>query len=432
MKKICCTACGDAMIFRHLPGEYDGFARVRDFIARGDFRFVNLETTVHNFETFAAARSGGSWFCTEPSVLEDVKAFGFNMLSTANNHATDYGYTGVTKTLDYIKAAGLNSCGTGNSLAEAAAPIYLDTLQGRIALIGATSTFHPESMAGEQTNSLPGRPGVNGIRHSTVYQMPKAQMEQLRSIADAMQINLPNEIHRQQGYLPPLPENELEFGDLRFTVSDRFAVQTLLNDADLARVQRSIREARFMADYVVIAMHSHEIKGADDTAPADFYAAFAHACIDAGANAVIGTGVHFLRPIEIYRNCPIFYSLGDFIIQLETIRKAPADFYATQNMTGSEGLDALFRARSGDGKKGLYYNPRMFRSVIPYWEAEDGKLTALQLLPIELAFDAPRSMGGWPHYAQDQGILEHLAEISRPYGTKITIENGMASVVLGE
>ncbi|MBE6367501.1 MAG: CapA family protein [Lentisphaerae bacterium] len=58
-----CTATGDAMITKRLPadGEYAGFSAVRDFIMQGDFRFSNLETTVHNFESCAGARSGGSW-----------------------------------------------------------------------------------------------------------------------------------------------------------------------------------------------------------------------------------------------------------------------------------------------------------------------------------------------------------------------------------
>ena len=61
---------------------------------------------------------------------------------------------------------------------------------------------------------------------------------------------------------------------------------------------------------------------------------------------------------------------------------------------------------------------------------EDGKLTKLILMPIELNFDKGRSMGGWPRPKYDQGILERLAEMSLPYGTKIEIENGYGVVKL--
>lgn len=89
-------------------------------------------------------------------------------------------------------------------------------------------------------------------------------------------------------------------------------------------MERAIREARYMADYVVVSMHSHELRGTDKEEPDQFFVEFAHRCIDAGAHAIVGTGPHLLRPIEIYKGCPIFYSLGDFIIQLETIQKGAA------------------------------------------------------------------------------------------------------------
>ena len=100
-----CTATGDAMITRRLPveGEYDGFREVRDFILQGDFRCSNLETTVHNYESYGAARSGGSWLCSPPGVIRDMRKFGLNVICTANNHALDYSYGGLLKTLEYLQ-----------------------------------------------------------------------------------------------------------------------------------------------------------------------------------------------------------------------------------------------------------------------------------------------------------------------------------------
>ena len=52
-------------------------------------------------------------------------------------------------------------------------------------------------------------------------------------------------------------------------------------------------------------------------------------------------------------------------------------------------------------------------------------------MPVELNFDKGRSMGGWPSPKYDAGILERLAEMSKPYGTEIEIdENGMGIVRL--
>ena len=424
------TAAGDAMVFRRLAGEYPGFGALRDFIGRGDFRFLNLETTVHRHETFGAAVSGGSWFCAAPEVLEDVRAFGFNALSTANNHAMDYSHAGLLKTLDYIRAAGFACAGTGRSMAEATAPSYVETPSGRFALIGASSSFHPDAIAGAPARGVPARPGLNAVRHDTFYQLPPDRLEALRGIAEDIGINTADDIYRAQGYRPPLEEGVAEFGELRFESAKEPGRRTAVNEEDMRRVERSVREACFMADCVIVAMHSHDIAGRGLEDPDPFYVDFAHRCIDAGAHAVIGTGPHCLRPIEIYRGRPVFYSLGDFIIQLETIANAPADMYGKQKLPADAGLDALFENRSGGGKHGLYYDPIMFETVVPYWEYGDGVLRRLELLPVELNFSLPRSVGGWPRPKRDAGILERLAAMSEAWGTRIRIEDGIGVVEL--
>lgn len=431
MSTIKCTAAGDSMVLRRLPGHYDGFEALRDFILQGDFRFFNLETTVHHHETYGAAVSGGTWLCSPPEVLEDAKSFGFNILTTANNHALDYAHIGLEKTLDYVRKAGFPNAGVGRNMAEASAPVYLDTLSGRIALISACSTFTPEMMAGEQSSTVPGRPGINGIRFQTTYRVSPEDLQLLKQVADRIGINNYRNIIRKEGYLPPMPENKLEFGDLQFEVADTPGKRTTVNPTDMARVEKAIREARYFADYVIVSMHSHEIKDADKSEPDQFYEDFAHKCIDAGAHAVIGHGPHLLRPLEIYKNCPIFYSLGDFVIQLENIRKAPADMYEDQKLSPDVGIDLLLDNRNHHGTRGLCYEKVMYEAIVPYWEAENGKLTKLILMPIELNFDKGRSMGGWPRPKYDEGILERLAKMSAPYGTEIEIdENGLGIVKL--
>ena len=42
-------------------------------------------------------------------------------------------------------------------------------------------------------------------------------------------------------------------------------------------------------------------------------ARFARMVIDAGASAVLGHGPHVVRPFELYRGKPVFYSLGNFV-----------------------------------------------------------------------------------------------------------------------
>ena len=433
VNKFSCTATGDSMITRRLPadGEYAGFSEVRDFIMQADFRYGNLETTVHNFECYGGAQSGGSWLCSPPGVIDDLRKFGMNVLCTANNHALDYAHGGLVRTLEYLEEKEMPYAGTGRNLADASRPVYIDTVSGRYALIGCTMTFNPECMAGAQTGSVMGRPGVNGIRVNKKYHLPKEEFVHLKRIADALGINDSMEIIRAEGYLPQLKEGEQPFGRaLMFEAAEKAEIISKPHPVDMKRITDAIAEARFMADYVVVSMHNHELVGKSKETVDQVSKEFAHACIDAGADAIIGTGPHLLRGMEIYKNKPIFFCLGDFIIQLETILRAPDGMFAKQNLDGNDRLDVMFNDRSANGKRGLCYDPIMYKSVIPYWEADENGLTKLILMPIEEQFGMPRPRAGWPQKNTSMNIMEHFAEMSKPFGVDIKIENGLGVVQL--
>ena len=418
------------MITRRLPleGEYEGFSEVRNFIMQGDFRYGNLETTVHNFESCGGAQSGGSWLCSPPGVIDDLRKFGMNVLCTANNHALDYSYGGLEKTLEYLEKADMPYAGTGRSLADASRPVYIDTVSGRYALIGCCMTFNPEAMAGEQTAGLPGRPGLNGIRVNKTYHLPEADLAQLKRIADALGINTKDEIIRAEGYLPQLKSGQQPFGRLMFEAAEKAEIISKCHPDDLKRITDAIAEARFMADYVVVSMHNHELYGKTKETVDPVSIEFSKACIDAGADAVIGTGPHLLRGMEIYNGKPIFYCLGDFIIQLETILRAPDGMFAKQKLNGNDRLDVLFNNRSNNGQRGLCYDPIMYKSVIPYWEVENGELVKLEFLPIEEMFGVHRARAGWPQKNSSLNIIEHFAEMSKPFGVDVKIKNGIGVV----
>lgn len=151
------TAVGDIIIGRRIQKDFVGFGELSPIIEKGDARFFNLETTLHREgECFASETSGGSYLRTDPEVLEDVKKFGFNMTSFNNNHVMDFAFDGLVSTLNAVKESGLVHAGVGLNLAEAAAPKYLDTSAGRVALISFNSTLMGEMCAGEQTARVKG------------------------------------------------------------------------------------------------------------------------------------------------------------------------------------------------------------------------------------------------------------------------------------
>jgi len=416
------TAAGDMIIQRRIHSDFEGFSELAPFICQGDARFFNLETTLsHEGEACASQFSGGTYLRTNPEVLEDIKNFGFNMTSFNNNHALDFFYTGFDCTLEALNKSGLVHSGAGRNLAEASAAHYLETKNGRVALISVNTSFVPSMMAGEQSLRVQGRPGINGIRIEKHIELPKDGLEYIRKIALLTNINAAKEITRKEGYHPELDSNECELGELKFKLGDEYAYVMKLNEADMLRVEKAIYEAQLQADYIIISVHSHQISGNAKEQPAEFLKEFAHRCIDVGAHAIVGHGPHLLRPIEVYKDCPIFYSLGDFALQLYSIEYAPEDFFNKQKLTSASTVHELLKKRSKDFTVGLMTDVRMFRSVIPCWATEGTKLTGITLMPVEMKMDGNKSENGLPRRSYNPEIAEYLAEMCKPYGTKIKL-----------
>lgn len=417
------TAVGDAIIQRRIQDEFEGFKELKPFIMQGDARFFNLETTINREgECCASAFSGGTYLRANPEVLDDMKKFGFNMTSFNNNHILDFSYSGLECTRNAVDERGLVHSGTGRNLAEASAPRYLDTKNGRIALISVNTTFDPSAMAGEQSPRVAGRPGLNGLRIEKSLQLTKEDLECIKRIAIESNINAAKEISRKEGYSPELPEDQAAFGDLKCYLGETNKYVMKINTKDIDRVKIAIYEAKLQADYIIVSVHCHHTGGNAKENPPEFLKEFAHTCIDEGANAIIGHGPHLLRPIEVYKDSPIFYSLGDFVLQLYNIELAPADFFAKQGLNSDSTVHDLLKKRSKDFTRGLMTDKRMFQTVIPYWETEGTKLVKLELLPVELAMAGNHSQIGLPRFSMNPEIQEYLGAMSATYGTVIEKE----------
>ena len=102
----------------------------------GDVIFTNLEAAVAEpGETIQEGRG----FLTPPEALDALTAMGFNLLALSGNHAFDLKETGIRNTLRALHRRNIVHAGTGNNVAEAAAPAYLQTPKGTVALIASAS-----------------------------------------------------------------------------------------------------------------------------------------------------------------------------------------------------------------------------------------------------------------------------------------------------
>ena len=419
-------AVGDAFVTRRLHDNHDtDVSSVRQTILAHDVRFCNLEFTVHNKEGYPAAFSGGTWAMSEPEILDDLNTFGFNLYNTATNHSLDYSHGGLLATINHLKERQLLYAGTGENLAEASAPAYLDAPHARVAMIGAAASFHDSDIAGNSNSVLSGRPGLNPVRVQTTYHVQPAYYAMLKTIAEKTKMNVAQLRTIANGFAAPLPEGKMYFAGLSFLESDENAVHTAPLKKDMDRILQSIQTAKEQADYVLVSIHAHQALADDPAVPAEFLTTFAHACIDAGAHAILGHGPHELRGIEIYKDRPIFYSLGNFIFQSDTVTTQPAEAYENKGLHAESAVADLMNKRSANGTRGYVVQPNIWRSVMAGFTAEDGRITQIQLHPITLHMELPVERRGWPSIDNDENdaVLTYLADLSKPFGTDIVIQN---------
>jgi poly-gamma-glutamate capsule biosynthesis protein CapA/YwtB (metallophosphatase superfamily) len=355
------TLTGQSMIRSDIRAHAPAAVPVIASLLKGDVVFTNFETTILDVKKGQSPKDGR--FLSPPETLESLKTFGFNLLSLSNNHAWDLKVAGIQNTLEQVKRLNLAHAGTGNTIQEAAAPGYLHTPKGTVALIGIASGLIEEGGA-----ATPNRPGVNELRVAG---------------------NKPN------------PE-------------------------DTQRILQSIRDARKQADIVIVYEHNHVFDKPFRTimleelperlGPPDWLKKWTHAEVDAGADIIVMHGAPLLHGVEIYRDRPIFFDLGNFIFQAP-----PTEL--------------------------LLDEPIVWESVVAYVDFQGKKLQSITFRPIwqnkigegqpdphdehtNNLFLQTRGLPAPATGEQARYILERLADLSRPFGTKIEVKGDTAEIRL--
>lgn len=122
--KISLSAVGDIMVYdeqiadaKQEDGTYsfaNSFSAISAFTSFADFTVGNLEV---NFVGTNDYRGKGVW--NAPEVLaEDLKNIGFDILQTANTYSINNGINGLTNTIKFLDAAGIDHVGTYIETAE--------------------------------------------------------------------------------------------------------------------------------------------------------------------------------------------------------------------------------------------------------------------------------------------------------------------------
>jgi poly-gamma-glutamate capsule biosynthesis protein CapA/YwtB (metallophosphatase superfamily) len=173
------------------------------------------------------------------------------------------------------------------------------------------------------------------------------------------------------------------FSNTSYNLADLQAARTLVAALKTKSANATANAPAF--DLVIVSFHGGaEGKNAthvqpNSSKPEMFYGenrgnvvAFARACVDAGADMVIGHGPHVLRALELYRNKLIAYSLGNFLT------------YGNINVKGVSGvtcvLDVGLNAETGNFTAGRIIPIVQRDPGVPEYDRERQAITLLQSL----------------------------------------------------
>ena len=283
--------------------------------------------------------------------------------------------------------------------------------------------------AGYSHDGIPARPGVNGLRHIDESLVTREQMDYIKQLAYDTMVNAEDDLGKAFGYAAP-DDGTFTFGTVKFRVAEKTGKFSRCNENDMQRTEKAIAEAKKTHDYIVCSIHSHQFPAREEHEVDYYVEEFCHRCIDAGADAVFGTGTHQLKAIEIYKGKPIFYCLGNFFFHPEYVKRISADviegFGFPLELSGEE----VVRRRKARATAAMEHSIPVYQSMIPFWSMEDGKLVSIKLLPVELGIHEPYGLRGFPSPAKPESIIDHLNMVCKPYGTQLKINGDYIEVVL--
>ena len=365
---------GDAMITRRMRAfQEPRFLKLVDILRRADVSLVNLEMLFHDFES-SWQWSSATYTRSDPRNLDELKWMGIDAVTTANNHSFDYSEGGFLTTLEHCREIDLAYAGGGRNLDEAP----FSHLRGLGPGPGGSDGRHQHLQ-----RAIPGRrrpprfrrpPRVNALRHDITHHVQQDVFDALHRANLELGYEEEHAFYRHFGFRgnddAPDDGAEIDFLDHKFILDEEFAVRTALNEDDRLGIGNWIRGAQTQSEWQVYGVHCHESGPAGDfhghsrLSPPHFLMDFARWTIDQGCAAFVGHGPHFLRGIEIYKNRPIFYSLGNFIFQNESVLWLPQEAYRRFGLDFNSTPGDYLDTRSGGGTRAFAADPVFWQSVV--------------------------------------------------------------------
>ena len=434
-----------------------GFLGLVELLRGADAAIANVECVIQDEENWPAFWAGMAWEGTPltsmsapPTMVDDLRFMGIKAVTAANNHVGDFGEAGILSTVKHLKRGGIPYAGIGASMTQAAQPCYVETSNGRVALIAAADWGPKQQMeipapwpAGYMpTDERPpfrSRPGINLLRYAPIFEVERDAFDQLRSISRAFGWEK-GKAKRRVGAHRGVPlmgtmlgwekdtETEFFFMGRKFVLGEDFGFSTVPYEEDLERLYKQIREARQQADVVVVALHDQS------HGEHDYINIFAHGAIDAGADVYFNNGgTH--RGIEIYKGKMILYGQSSLYLQNDQITKVPSAMMRRVGLGPDDTASDFLRARAGD--RGRDEEPQFSAAGSMIHRVELDERANVREITVHPVWYGPGFASGGrkgvPQLAEPGSevfnrVVNRTVERCKPFGTQVEIRDDRAVI----
>ncbi|MDR1205068.1 MAG: CapA family protein [Peptococcaceae bacterium] len=338
MSKILLGLVGETNVNRSKPET--AFIKVQPLLDRTDVLFGHMETTLSDHpsdnDDIPDLPYKRGWLHSKPVNAEAWKTAGFDAVGAASNvcGSTD----SIARTVQELDQLGIPHAGIGINITEARKPAIIEKNGAKIGFLSYTSVFYSQFVP-----ALAKRPGAATVK-ARMSIIPSWRSEEM------------------PGAMP--------------------VVKTWLDEKEKALMLEDIMKLRPRVDYVVMSCH-WGVSNAENVQ--DYQIELAHSAIDAGADAVMGHHPHCPQAVELYKEKPIFYSMGNFAFDWWFVR------------------DIL--------KEG----------IMAYITLENGSVTKTSFVPVRREDESNDVAAVSPGSEAGVFILDMVRKLSAPFGTKFEI-----------
>ena len=126
-----------------LKGKTDfPFAKFDSVLARAGIVFANLECPITDQNGETQSPKSNVIFCAPPGAAAALRRAGITVVSTANNHAFDYGFKGLQETIKFLQQDSVQCTGTIINTGEEFTPALIEQKGLKVGVLAYTQTVN--------------------------------------------------------------------------------------------------------------------------------------------------------------------------------------------------------------------------------------------------------------------------------------------------